>query len=104
MSTTITNYLNSIPAGSAEYGLAQQILSLITTAAGTGGPANTARQQIPALLKQLFDTQVAQGYFPVATVLALLGAAFSTRRIPDIGVTGNVAISGSTVTATVGAY
>ena len=107
MSTTISTYLNSIPNGSAEYPLAQSILSKITLAASTTNPAhaNAAKLEIPTLLNQLLNTLIGLGRFPASTVIALIASACPNgRTMQDVGVLGNVAVSGSAITITGGAY
>lgn len=108
MSFTVSSYLNNIPASSPEYPLAQSILSKIALAASTTNvpTANAAKLEIPSLIKQLFDSLVDLKRLPISTVLALVASATATggRTLTDVGALGTVAISGSAVTITAGAY
>jgi hypothetical protein len=108
MSTTPSSYLNNIPAGSAEYPLAQQILSFITQAASTTNTAaaHRAKQELPSLFAQLVNNLIANGRFSASTILALVASATAAggKTLTDVGVLGNVAVSGSAITINPGAY
>ena len=106
MTATVSTYLNSIPPGSPEYPLAQSILSKIALAASTtnAAHANGAKSELPSLFGQLLDGLIANNRLTPATILALAAAATGSRNVPDVGILGNISISGGTVTITPGAY
>lgn len=105
---TVSSYLNNIGSQSSEYPLAQSILSKITLAASTTNPqhANAAKSEIPGLVTQLVQSLIANGRFSASTILALVASATAAggKNLSDVGVLGNVAVSGGAITITAGAY
>ena len=108
MSTTVSSYLNNIPATSPEYPLAQTILSKIAIAASTTNvqAANAAKGELPGLITQLVQSLIDLRHFSASTLLALVASATAAggRSLADVGVLGTVAVSGSAITITAGAY
>jgi hypothetical protein len=109
----VSVYLNALNAaqfagGIPEGPLAALILNKMTLAANTqnGALAIAAQQELPGLLDELAFSVIARRRITSATVLALASAVASTGsyNVPDIGILGNLTISGGSIIITPGAY
>ena len=104
--TTVSGYLNGIPASAPEYPLAQSILSKITVASGATAHSRAAQQELPGLLNELVQSLIDRKRLSPATILALAACAAPTGgySVSDAGILGGVNVSGGIVSILSGAY
>src|ERR1700693_5990523 len=102
-STTVSSYLNAIPATWPEYPLAKSILAKITVASGTSAPACSAQHELPGLLNQLLQSLIDRKRLTPATLLAI-AATVGVGALADVGITGSVTLGSNSITVSAGAY